>query len=199
MGDHAIHASDVELISRITGGDTEAFSLILAKYKDYVSGIVIRHIPSNDMAETVHEVFVRAYLSLGKFKATGEFRHWLASIAVRTCSDYWRERYRRRETPMGCLTERHREWVANVLSGQSVGRFSETAYREEGRELLNWVLDRLPPEDRMVLELVYLQEYSIREAASLLGWSAANVKIRSFRARRKLRKLLSDEMNRGMS
>ncbi len=197
MGDHAVHANDVELVDRITGGDTEAFSLLLTKYKNYISGIVVRHIPPEDVPEMVHDVFVRAYLSLGNFRGAGEFRHWLASVAVRTCYDYWREHYRRRETPMGSLTEGHRKWVETVLSDRSSEGFQELPYREEALELLNWALDKLSPEDRMVLELVYLQEYSIREAAALLGWSIANVKVRSFRARRKLQRLLTHEMNRG--
>lgn len=192
-----MYASDVDLVDRVTGGDREAFALLLAKYRDYVAGIVARHIPPEDVAETVHNVFVRAYLSLGKFRGSGEFRHWLASVAVRTCYDYWRERYRRREIPMGSLTEGHREWVETVLSDRSSNGFRESPYREEALELLNWALDKLSPEDRMVLELVYLQENSIREAAALLGWSITNVKVRSFRARRKLQKLLSHEMNRG--
>jgi len=197
MGDCDLHATDVDLVDRVTGGDREAFAFLLSKYRDYVAGIVARHIPTEDVAETVHNVFVRAYLSLGKFRASGEFRHWLASIAVRTCYDYWRERYRRREIPMASLTEGHREWIETILSEQSTEGYSESPYQEEGLELLNWALGMLSPEDRMVLELVYLQENSIREAAALLGWSTANVKIRSFRARRKLQSLLSREINRG--
>ena len=42
----------------------------------------------------------------------------------------------------------------------------------------------------MALTLVYLEERPVREAAELLGWSAANVKVRSLRARRKLRRVI---------
>jgi len=44
----------------------------------------------------------------------------------------------------------------------------------------------------MVLELIYMEGLSVREAAGLLGWSMANVKIRAFRSRKKLHKLLKD-------
>jgi RNA polymerase sigma-70 factor (ECF subfamily) len=57
--------------------------------------------------------------------------------------------------------------------------------------LLDWALAKLSPEDRMVIELVYLEELSVKEAADLLGWSAANVKVRSFRSRKKLHSLIS--------
>jgi len=61
---------------------------------------------------------------------------------------------------------------------------------------LDWALERLPAEDRMVLELVYLEDRSVKEAARLLGWTAANVKVRSFRSRRKLHKLLNKQLGR---
>jgi RNA polymerase sigma-70 factor (ECF subfamily) len=47
----------------------------------------------------------------------------------------------------------------------------------------------------MALELVYLEGHSVKEAALLLGWSIAKVKVRSFRSRRKLYKLLSRQMD----
>ena len=68
---------------------------------------------------------------------------------------------------------------------------SEKNLQKEAGELLGRALDRLSPEDRMVLEMVYLEGLSGKEAAGLLGWSVANVKIRLFRSRKKLRKILA--------
>jgi RNA polymerase sigma-70 factor, ECF subfamily len=62
--------------------------------------------------------------------------------------------------------------------------------------MLDWAMDRLSPEDRMVVELIYLEGLSGKEAADLLGWSVANVKVRAFRSRNKLRKLLSETIKR---
>jgi RNA polymerase sigma-70 factor (ECF subfamily) len=188
---------DVEIVGRILDGETDAFAFILSKYGGYVAGIVKRHVPHEDIEDTAHEVFVRVYESLPTFKGTGGFQPWLASIAVRTCFDYWRARYRAREVPLSSLTERHREWLENALSGEAVGMCAESESQREGKEILDWALSRIPAEERMVLELVYLQEYSVKEAAALLGWSTANVKVRSFRARRKLRGLLSRMVERG--
>ncbi|NIO03758.1 MAG: sigma-70 family RNA polymerase sigma factor [Proteobacteria bacterium] len=69
--------------------------------------------------------------------------------------------------------------------------FDDKDSQKKARELLDWALDRLSPEDRLVLELVYLEGLSGREAADLLGWSVANVKVRSLRARSKLPNLLA--------
>jgi RNA polymerase sigma-70 factor (ECF subfamily) len=67
----------------------------------------------------------------------------------------------------------------------------------EAREILNWALGKLSAGDRMVLELVYLEGLSVQETAELLGWSKANVKVRSFRARMKLEKLLRRVKDQG--
>ena len=90
---------------------------------------------------------------------------------------------------MSSLTEKHQEWLEKVVLNRSGQSFDDEASQREARELLDWALDRLSPGDRMVLELVYLEGLSGREAADLLGWTVANVKVRSLRARRKLRNL----------
>lgn len=197
MRENEFGQEDMEIVGRILDGETDAFSSILSKYGDYVAGIVKRHVPYDDIRDTAHEVFVRAYESLPTFRGKAGFQSWLASIAVRTCCDYWRIRYRSKEVPLSGLTEKHRDWLENTLSGEAAGLYSENECRKEGKEIVNWALNRLPAEERIVLELVYLQEYSVKEAAALLGWTAANVKVRAFRARRKLRGLLSRMADRG--
>ncbi|MBW2545594.1 MAG: RNA polymerase sigma factor [Deltaproteobacteria bacterium] len=180
--------SDREIIQRIIDGDADAFAQILTKYKDHVMGIVNRHVPYNQVEETSHDAFIRAYQSLATFRGEDNFRHWLSSIAVRTCYDFWRERYK----------EKHQEWLENVISDTSDRAFGEQGSQKEAREVLDWALDKLSAEDRMVLELVYLEGQTVKEAAELLGWTTANVKIRSFRSRRKLHKLLSGPTGEGM-
>jgi RNA polymerase sigma-70 factor (ECF subfamily) len=183
--------SDAEIIRRIIEGEVNAFEFLLVRYKDHVFDVVKKHVPYNEVEETAQDVFVRAYQSLATFKERSSFKQWLSTIAVRACYDFWRKRYRSRELPMSSLAEEHREWLEKVVSNRSGESFDDKDSRKKARELLDWALDRLSPEDRMVLELVYLEGLSGREAADLLGWSVANVKVRSLRARRKLRNLLA--------
>jgi len=152
--------------------------------------IVTKHIPYNEVEETAHNVFVRAYQALPGFKEQGSFKQWLSSIAVRTCYDFWRKQYRSRELPMSYLSERHRDWLEKTLSNESDLSFSEKSRAREAGELLEWALSKLSAKDRMVLELVYLEGFSVKEAADLLALSVSNVKVRSFRSRKKLEKIL---------
>ena len=184
-------SSDSEIVRRVLDGDVNAFERLLKRYEDHVLMIAKRHIPYAQIEEIAQDVFVRAYESLPSFKKKRSFKQWLSTIAVRTCYDFWRKAYRSREVPMSTLTEKHRDWVEQIMSDQSNRSFSEDGSQKEARELLDWALARLTAEDRMVLELIYFEGLSGKEAAELLGWSVANVKVRSFRSRRKLKKLLA--------
>lgn len=181
---------DAQVVGLVLDGDVNAFEKLIVKYGDLVLKIVKKHVNYEAAEETAHEVFVRAFQSLPTFRRDGNFRQWLSSIAVRTCYDYWRKAYRSKEIAMSEITETHREWLEEILLDRSGQSFEEKGAQEEAREVLDWVLERLPAGDRMVLELIYLEGLSSKEAAELLDWSVANVKVRSFRARKKLQKLL---------
>jgi RNA polymerase sigma-70 factor (ECF subfamily) len=192
MTDQPPTASDAEIIRRIIDGDVNSFEHLLKKYQDHVLGIVKKHVPYREVEEMAQEVFVRAYQALPGFKQEGSFKQWLSSITVRTCYDFWRKQYRSRELPMSDISERHRKWLEKTLSNQSDLSFYEKSKEKEARELLDWALGKLSPRDRMILELVYLEGLSVKEAAGLLGWSVANVKVRSFRSRKKVEGLLTE-------
>ena len=188
--------TDTEIIRQVIDGNVNAFESLLIKYEALVLKIAKRHVPPSEVEETAQNAFVRAYKSLPTFKGEGDFKQWLSSIAVRTCYDYWRKAYKSREVPMSTLTEKHRKWLEEVVSDQSEWALHEKGLREEAKELLDWALGKLNTEDRTIIELIYLEGLSGREAADLLGWSIANVKVRSFRSRKKLHKILTDVMKR---
>jgi RNA polymerase sigma-70 factor (ECF subfamily) len=177
--------SDGEIVHRVLQGDVNAFEILLNRYKAYTLRIVNRHVPSDEIEDISQEVFIRAYRSLPSFKGESGFKQWLAAITVRACYDFWRKRYRTREHSMSSLAETQRNWLEKIMMDRSQEVFGQ----QQAGEVLNWALSRLPAEDKMIVELVYLQGLSGKEAAELLGWSVAKVKVRSFRARKKLQKL----------
>jgi len=197
MKDHSLGASDEDIVRQVLDGNVDVFDSLVKRHRVLVSKIVTRHVPSRDAEETIQDAFVRAYLSLPTFTGKGDFRKWLSSIAVRTCYDYWRKAYRSMEIPMSTMTEKHRHWLEEVLSGQSIESRREAGLKSEAKELLGYALGKLSAEDRMVLEIVYLEGLSVKETANLLGWSTANVKVRSFRSRRKLERLLRGMRRQG--
>jgi len=192
MAEALVDMEDAGILKRIRAGDVDAYAGLMTKYQGRVSGIVSGHAPRDQVSELTHEVFVRAYRSLDGYRGESPFGHWLAKVAVRTCHDYWRSEYRRRERPESELSDECRAYVEEVSALETSEAAEESASRREAGALLAWALDRLSPTDRMVVTLTHLEERPVAEAAEMLGISVPNVKVRAFRARKKLRDLLGD-------
>ncbi len=182
---------DDEIIKSILKGNVDEFEVILKRYDQYIFYIVSKHLPREMVEEGAHEVFIRIYKALSSYRAEAPFKYWISRIAERYCYDYWREQYRAKEIPMASLTVDHSQWVETVISEQSQKHFEKEELLRESKEVLQWALNKLTAEDRMVITLLYLEELSVKEAADLLGWSVINVKVRAHRSRKKLRKIIS--------
>jgi RNA polymerase sigma-70 factor (ECF subfamily) len=182
--------NDSDIIHRIIGGDINAFEIILERYQKYVFTIVTRHVPRENVEDTVQDVFIRVYKSLPGFKNQSSFKHWLSSVTIRTCYDLLRKKYRSKEITISSLAENDQEAFEKKISDQATSDYFSSHDLIETREMLASALARLTPENKMLIELIYFEEYSIKEAADLLEWSVANVKIRSFRCRKHLNKIL---------
>jgi RNA polymerase sigma-70 factor, ECF subfamily len=184
--------SDADIIQQVLDGKVNAFEGLLTRYQNTVHRIVKKHVPYDQVEEVAHDVFIRAYQSLPNCQERDNFNRWLSAIAVRTCYDFWRKQYREREIPLSTLSEQQQHWLEGMMADQADQAFQENDAREEAAKVLDWALNQVSAEDRMVIELVYLEGLSGKEAAKLLGWSVANVKVRAFRARKKLQKILTN-------
>ncbi len=182
--------TDADIIQRVLDGDADEFSLLMERYQGPVLTIVKKRVPRGHIEDVAQDAFVRAFQSLNGIKDRERFKPWISSIAVRACYDFWRKVYRNRETPESDLSTEHRDFLNRHLADAAAARWAQAGRCAEARDILDWALDRLSPGDRAVLELIYLDGYSGKEAASMLGWSVANIKIRAFRSRKKLEKLL---------
>jgi RNA polymerase sigma-70 factor (ECF subfamily) len=181
---------DAEIIGRILGGEVNAFELLLVRYQGFVRGIVLRHVPAGRVEEVAHEAFIAAYRALPAYSARSDFKWWLARIAVRRCCDFWRERERRREVLLSEVTEEHHKWMDNILASSSADAFARAAEQKEAKEVLEHALAGSSAKDRTVLTLVYLDGYSVEEAAELLGWNTVLVRVRAHRAKARMRKAI---------
>jgi RNA polymerase sigma-70 factor (ECF subfamily) len=190
MRENGANESDGEVIERIRSGDVDVFETLMDRYGERVARIAGSRVPREDVEDVVQDIFIRAYRSLSAYAGKGDFGWWLSKIAVRTCCDYWRGRYRSREKPISALSEDQAKRLARSMSEQSARAQADGAASRDARELLSWALGRLSPEDRAVLELIHIEGRPAAEAAELLGWSTVNVKVRAHRSRKKLRAIL---------
>lgn len=188
-------SADYAIVQQVLAGDTDVFSRLIDRYEARVFALAGRHVPRDSVAELAQEIFVDAYRSLGTYSPLKGFGHWLTRIAIRRCHDYWRAHYRKREVPMSQLENDAGERIREAALADPGKAVSDV----ELRDYLDKVLDHLEPDDRMVLVLVHFEEYSVKEAADLLEWSTAKVKVRAHRARKRLRAILEGQTaNKGV-
>lgn len=129
------------------------------------------------------EIFIKAYENIAKFRGGAPFEHWLSRVAVRTCYDSLRKNKR-----------------TNSHTSVEALPFEITDQKQEAREaaqeahnLLTWALNRLRPDERLIITLLELEENSVREVSDLTGWSESNVKVRAHRARNALKQILEEK------
>jgi RNA polymerase sigma-70 factor (ECF subfamily) len=189
-------ATDIDIIRHVNSGDVNAFETLIERYQSHVFSIVRRHVPRDMADEVAHNVFVRAYEGLSGFAEKSAFKSWLSGITVRTCYDFWRKKYKIQEIPVSQLSDAHREWLENSLSNDAADVFDDNGRHSEALEILEYALGQLSAEDRMIVNLIYFEGLSQKEAGALLGWSIPNVKIRSWRAKKKLFKIFTEGKER---
>jgi len=173
-------SQDIRLASQ---GDGDAYRRLIERHQDHVARILWRF--SRDRRvheELVQDVFVESYLSLGRYRGTAPFEHWLTRIATRVGYRYWKEKARRRKTEPLDL----QAWD-KATEADSVAQSLEP---DQAAELLHRVFERLAPRDRLVLTLRYLDQCDVVETARRTGWTKTMVKVQTLRARNRLRKLL---------
>lgn len=179
--------SDAELITAVLSGDIASFEPIIRKYQPRVFATARRYARKEDEVEDiVQEVFIKAFQKLPTFQAKAPFEHWLMRLAIRTCYDFLRAHQRNREIAASDMSDQEGDWLERFVHNPAA---DESAARE-AREIINKVMAQLSPSARMVITLLELEDRSVKEISELTGWSVPLVKVRAFRARAEMRKIL---------
>lgn len=187
-----IEPTDAERIRAVLKGDQESFEPLIRKYQGRVFATVRRYAKREDEIEDiVQEVFIKSFQKLGGYRFEAPFEHWLMRLTVHTCYDFLRKHQRNRESAFSDLNEESSEWLERVLKSPE----DSTERAQAARQLVNRILDQLPPAARLVITLLEIEDRSIKEIAALTGWSIPLVKVRAFRARAAMRRCL-EKINR---
>lgn len=176
-------------LERVRQQDQDAARELVEQLYPLVIRIVRTHLPSRSAEEDLaQEVFMKLFSRLDQYEARAciPFEHWVSRLAVRTCLDALRAERRRPELRWSDLSEEQSAWLEFMLVDESARPDTSPA---SARELLERLLAQLSSADRLVISLLDLEQRSVREIGQLTGWSVTLVKVRAFRARRKLRKL----------
>jgi RNA polymerase sigma-70 factor (ECF subfamily) len=179
--EQSLDIDDVRLSRR---GDPDAYKRLIERHQQEIGKIMWRFSRNQTVhEELVQDVFVEAYISLVTYKERAPFMHWLARIATRVGYRYWKQKARERKFERFSFEQWDR-----LITGPP-----EEIDSGRAAELLHNLLGQLPPRDRLVLTLRYLEGCDVVETARRTGWTKSMVKVQTFRAKRKLQKLLPNQ------
>lgn len=182
-------------LERVRARNQDAARELVDHLYPLVIKIVRSHLPwrmsEEDLAQ---DIYMKMFANLHQYRGEMPFEHWVSRVAVTTCIDKLRYHKRRPELRWADLGEKEAEVMQALLSADTE---PEAAHGESAKELLEKLLARLGPEDRLVINLLELERKSVAEICEITGWKASAVKVRAFRARKKLKKHL-EEFEKGI-
>jgi RNA polymerase sigma-70 factor (ECF subfamily) len=167
---------DRELIVRAQGGDASAQEAIVKHYSPMVFRLISRFFRSReDVEDLAQDVFLKLFARIEQVRPDENFSGWLARVTVNTCYDELRKT-RRRKTAMEIYGPHFEPFVAP----REPDAFGKARV----------ALQSLDPKLRIPLILKEVEEMSVEEIARTMGLTQTNVKVRLFRARKKLAGIL---------
>lgn len=187
---------DGELVKQVLAGDDAAYAVLVERYRGRVFSTASRYARDGaELQDLAQDIFIRIWKGLKTYRAEAPFEHWLMTVTVRSCYDFLRKNRKRREREV--LVD---EMPSRSMSGD--GMFSGDAPEQrqqrqrEAWEVVQTLMEQLKDKERLIITLMELEEKSVKEVAALTGWSESNVKVRAFRARKKMREIFERKQNK---
>lgn len=171
-------------LEKVRRDDQAACRALVEHLYPLVIRIVRAHLPRRTPEEDlVQEVFMKMFRRLGQYEGKVPFPNWVSRIAVTTCIDHLRAQKRRPEFRWADLSEEEAQVLDAVTRDDHE---PDPASATSARELVSKLLDTLGPTDRTVITMLDLEQKSLAEISEITGWTQTMIKVRAFRARRKL-------------
>ncbi len=176
---------DAKCVERILAGDESAFTALVNKYEKQIHAFVWRRVRDYHVAEEItQDTFLRAYEKLGTLRDPNRFSGWLYMIATRRFLTWFDEK----TIPMQSLDAMRETEIEALLYAQYMAEQIEEIATEKQREVVAYLLEKLPARERTAVVLHYLSEMTCEEIGDFLGVSPNTVKSQLHRARKRLKK-----------
>ncbi len=177
------------LVAAARQDNEEAARALLRHFYPFVARLVRAHRPRRAAEEDLCQmIFIKMFQNLDRYSGAVPLEHWLSRIAINTCLNAIAAEKARPELRRADLSEEQAAVVDNLAaSAAEIGVDQQFA----ARDLVAHMLESLKPAERLVIDLLHLQEKGVEEVARLTGWSQPLVKVRAFRARQKLKQQLA--------
>jgi len=182
------HLQDIEVIRTVLLGNQQAYAVLVERYQNYVFTLVLRYVPNREEAEeAAQDVFIKAYRSLADFRGQCKFSTWLYTIVNTTCISRLRKK---REQAVSVDNEQMHQLGDAMASTEKASTVTE---RKSQQQMMDIAIGKLPEVDAQIITLYYQHEQTLDEIGAILGLTSANVKVKLFRARQKLKDILQQQ------
>jgi RNA polymerase sigma-70 factor (ECF subfamily) len=176
------------LVAAARQHDEPAARELVRRLYPLVLKLVRSHRPRRSAEEDLCQmIFIRIFQKLDQFSGKVPLEHWVSRVAINTCLNQIAAEKIRPEFRHADLSE---EELAVVQNLNATNDDLAPDQRLASRDLVERLLTALKPVERLVIDLLYLEQRSIAEIRALTGWSATSVKVRAFRARKKMKEYL---------
>lgn len=173
-------------VERVRQRDEDAARQLMEHLYPLVLKLVRAHLPRRTAEEDlVQTVFMKVFAKLNDYAGAVPLEHWVSRIAVNTCINQLKAEKVRPELRWADLSEEQRFVVETLAANASELDGSEAL---AAREIVEKLLARLNPEERLLVTLLHLEGRTGKEVAQMLGWNYLRVRVQSFRARQKLKR-----------
>lgn len=176
---------DLIHVQAAQSGDLDAFDHLVTRHQPTVTAMLHRFAMNRaDLEDLVQETFVRAWRALPKWRPDKPFLHWLKRIAANIGLEFCRKHQR---TPFARLAQPGED--SHPLD--QIAAEGDASPQTQSLAEAQFILSHLPPDDRALLTLLHLEAMPLAEIAAHFGWSKINAKVKAFRARQRLRAILT--------
>ena len=178
-----------ELVSAALRHDDDAARELVRRLYPLVAKLVRAHRPARSAEEDLCQmIFIKIMQKLPQFSGKVPLEHWVSRIAINTCINQIQAEKARPELREADLSEEQAAVVQNMAATSD-----ELAPDQSfaSRDLVEHLMLALRPAERLVIDLLYLQQRSVAEIQKIAGWSSALVKVRAFRARQKMKRQMA--------
>ena len=168
-----------ELIEKAKKGDKESFTKLILEIKDDLYKIARSRIYiETDIDDAVQETMIEAFRSMKKLKDNSKFKKWIIKILINKCNRIYRRKYKKDVSIDECNLE----------------NFTPTNDYKKIEDELNFysLIKNLKYEERLIIILYYKENYSVKEIKEMLHIKENTINTHLYRARQKLRKMLSN-------
>jgi RNA polymerase sigma factor (sigma-70 family) len=174
---------DSYYITQVLKGNTNAFSFLVEKHKRMAYTLALKLVQvAEDAEEITQDAFVKAFQALDSFKGESKFSTWLYKIIYNTSI----ARLRKKQLTIISMDDDQNSSIDVI----ETDNFLKQLTIEEQNAIVRSAIDQLPAEEKALIILYYMNESSVKEITSITGDTESNVKIKLFRARKKLWEML---------